>query len=467
MQENRSFDHYFGTYPGVRGFDDHPRGKLGVFAQEWPANRTHPKAGTLLPYRLDSASDSPQCAGNESVPIHGWVVQHDSWANGRLTHFVSTHSEMRYDGPQQGPLVMAYLGRETLPFYYAVADAFTICDAFHCSVIGPTMPNRLYSLSATIDPEGKNGGPVIETPPTVAASALAVGSCRWETMFERLSASKVSWKVYQRPGTSVGPAQSANLALEFNALLYFEQYLADPASDLYQRAFLPVFPDEFVADVNNGTLPQVSWMMPALVESEHPSAVPANGEAFVTQILSTLTKKPEVWAKTVVFIVYDENGGWFDHVKPPIPPKGTTGEELTVTPLPAAAGEYAGPIGLGFRVPALVVSPFSRGGYVSSDLFDHTSLLRFLETRFGVKVPNLTDWRRKTVGDLTSTLDLGAPDVTVPAFPPPGPGPDQRPLDAQCPANESDVQLIEQPPPLDPPTAGKMPRQEKGKRKKR
>ena len=269
-------------------------------------------------------------------------------------------------------------------------------------------------------------------------------------------------------GPRSGPAQSAERSrYEFNALLYFEQYLDDPASDLYQRAFLPVLPDEFVADVANDTLP-AGVVDPAAARRVR-ARVGRAGErrAVRAPVLSTLTKKPEVWAKTVVFLVYDENGGLFDHVKPPTPPKGTTGEFLTVTPLPAAAGEYAGPIGLGFRVPALVISPFSRGGYVSSDVFDHTSLLRFLETRFGTKVPNLTDWRRKTVGDLTSTLDLGAPDVTVPAFPPPGPGPDQRPLDAQCPANESDVQLIEQPPPLDPPTAGKMPRQEKGKRKKR
>ena len=107
-----------------------------------------------------------------------------------------------------------------------------------------------------------------------------------------------------------------------------------------------------------------------------------------------------------MFVAYDENGGFFDHVPPPTAPPGTGGEWLTASPLPSEASGVAGPIGLGFRVPCLVVSPFSRGGLVCSDVFDHTSLLRFLETRFGVAVPNLSAWRRETVGDLTSTLNL-------------------------------------------------------------
>ena len=218
------------------------------------------------------------------------------------------------------------------------------------------MPNRLYGLSATIDPDGKDGGPVVETPGFDNAAA-AVGSVRWETMFERLSDADVSWKVYQPPGTSAGPGQDSALALGFNALLYFEQYVSDG------------------------------------------------------QILSTLVSNPEVWAKTVVLFMYDENGGFFDHVPPPTAPPGTPGEELTVRPLPKDADGVASPIGLGFRVPAMVISPFSRGGYVCSDTFDHTSLLRFLETRYGVKVPNLSAWRRTTCGDLTSALDFAGADT--------------------------------------------------------
>lgn len=117
---------------------------------------------------------------------------------------------------------------------------------------------------------------------------------------------------------------------------------------------------------------------------------------------------PRVWRKTALFITWDENGGFFDHVAPPVAPKGTKGEYLSVANLPAAANGIRGPIGLGFRVPMLVVSPFTRGGLVCSDTFDHTSMLRFVETRFGVEVPNLSAWRRRVTGDLTGAFNFAA-----------------------------------------------------------
>ena len=259
MQENRSFDHYFGTYRGVRGFDDHGAG-AGAFAQTLPGS-----SSKVLPYHLARATLQAQCAGSVDIPIHDWRPQHESWAHGRMDKFVATHAA--FDGEAQGPLVMGYFDRSDLPFYYALADAFTICDAYHCSVIGPTMPNRLYSLSATIDPTGANGGPVTFTPDlTGPTAAEAVGSVHWPTMPEALMDHGVSWKVYQAPGTSVGPGLNQNLALAFNSLLYFEQYLTNPSSALYQQAFLPVWPDEFMADVRSNTLPQVSWILPPLVD---------------------------------------------------------------------------------------------------------------------------------------------------------------------------------------------------------
>jgi len=292
----------------------------------------------------------------------------------------------------------------------------------------------------------------------LAQAAGAVGSLRWETMFERLHDDGVTWKFYQEAGSAIGAAQSVALAIGFNALLYFEQYVQDPRSDLSQRAFAPVWPDEFLADVAAGTLPQVSWILPPIVDSEHPSASPVNGEMFVARVLSALVANPKVWSKTSVFITYDENGGWFDHVPPPTPPAGTVGEHLR-QPLPSTAQNVAGPIGLGFRVPCLVVSPFSRGGNVVSETFDHTSLLRFLEQRFGTRVPNLTAWRRKAVGDLTSALDLRHPD---PSFPPlPSLTAADAELDAVCPANEQVTSLLLPAPPLTLPQPPRMPTQER------
>jgi phospholipase C len=458
MQENRSFDHYFGTYRGVRGFHDHHNG-LGVFAQQLPA-----AGAAVLPYHLDRATLQAQCAGNVDIPNHDWRPQHESWANGHMDQFVSTHAT--FDGEAQAPLVMSYFERSDLPFYYALADAFTICDAYHCSVIGPTMPNRLYSWSATIDPSGAQGGPVVSTPGlTGPASAEAVGSISWPTMPEALLDHGVSWKVYQQPGSSVGPNIHHSLSLAFNALLYFRQYLADPGSALYQQAFLPSWPDEFMADVAAHMLPQVSWILPPLINSEHPSSSPANGEGHVSKIIGALVAQPDLWAKTVVVLTYDENGGFFDHVAPPTPPPGTAGEFLSPAHLPTDARGITGPIGLGFRVPTIVLSPFSRGGYVNSDLFDHTSLLRLVESRFGVTVPNLTSWRRRTVGDLTSTLALGSPDPSVPTFPP---APEDSPmLAAACPDNSSDVVFLDNAPALHVPAEHRLPTQEPGTAKRR
>ncbi len=460
MQENRSFDHYFGAYPGVRGFNDHKGSNLGPFKQPWPGG----KSANLLPFKLDHATVQDQCSGNVDVPDHDWAPQHQSWANGRMDRWVATHSLPRYDGPEQGPLVMGYFDRTDIPMHWALADAFTIGDAYHCSVIGPTMPNRLYALSGTIDPEGRNGGPIVFTPSTTQSPA-ATASVDWKTMFEVLQDNNIGWKVYQPPNTAVGPTEKLNLSLGFNALLYFKQYLEDPASDLYKRGFLPVWPDEFVADVAGDTLPPVSWIIPTIVDSEHPSAPPLNGGAHVARVISTLMAKPEVWAKTVVFVTYDENGAFFDHVAPPTAPKGTPGEYITAKRLPKDARGIRGPIGLGFRVPLLVVSPFSKGGYVNSDTFDHTSLMRFLETRFKVKAPNITAWRRKTVGDLTSTLAIDSP-LSTPWIPPDIVA-QQAALTAACPANQSPASLLADPPPLDIPLPQKMPTQPQRKPRRR
>lgn len=461
MQENRSFDHYFGMYPGVRGFNDRDGDARSIFEQRWPDGpdgQTH-----LFPYKLKDATTQPLCAGNADVPTHDWGPQHQSWNGGKMDRFVEVHTEQGNDGPAQGPLVMGYLTRDEVPLHWALADAFTICDAYHCSVIGPTMPNRLYSLSGTIDPSGSDGGPVVATPGT-SDSAAAVGSASWTCMPEVLEDAGVSWKVYQPPGTSAGPNQDTALAVGFNALLYFEQLLQE-GSPLYEKAFTPSWPDQFEADVRNGELPQVSWMIPSLADSEHPSAPPGNGEAFVKKVLDTLVSNEDLWSKTVVFITYDENGGFFDHVPPPTPSSGTEGEELTASPLPSGADGEAAPIGLGFRVPAIVASPFSRGGWVNSDLFDHTSQLRFLEERFDVQMPNITRWRRDTVGDLTTTLDFDDKETSVPDLP--RTTTDDPDWGDHCPTADDIAPFIESPVALDVPRGGSMPSQESGSAKRR
>ena len=210
--------------------------------------------------------------------------------------------------------------------------------------------------------------------------------------------------------------------LSDNVLSFFKNF-QDPASVLHQNAFGPQFPIDFLADVAAGNLPQVSWIIGSVVTSDHPPAPSLFGENILSLIADALTADAALWAKTVLFVTYDENGGFFDHVAPVTPPLGTAGEYVTApaVPDPTVIGSppIPGPIGLGFRVPTLIISPFSRGGFVSSDLFDHTSVLRFLETRFGAEVPNLSAWRRATVGDFTSALNFKAPDHSLPNLPSP------------------------------------------------
>jgi phospholipase C len=454
MQENRSFDHYFGTYPGVRGFDDRPKSGLGNFAQDWPAGASK----TLLPYNLASAT-AQLCSGNESVPIHDWRPQHESWAGGTNDAFVKTHA--LFDGEANAPLVMGYFTRKQLDFYYALAGRYTILDHYFCSVIGPTMPNRIVSMSGMLDPTGAHGGPVLETP-GINNSKDAVASVQWDTLPEVLEDKGISWKIYQQPGTSVGKHIDLSLADGFNVMLYFKQYVNKPKSQLYKRAFLPSWPSEFEHDVKHGTLPAVSWLMPPLAYSEHPNGSPVGGQYFVSRVISALQANEKLWASTVVVLCYDENGGFFDHVAPPTAPPGTPGEYVTKSPLPSDAHGMAGPIGLGFRVPAMVISPWSAGGYVDSTVFDHHSAALLLEERFGIVAPNMTEWRRKTVGNLTSTLGFSQPNPAIPLLPP-----TSDKLQAGCPTLKNPVPFVTTPEPINVPAQQSMPSQEPGQARRR
>jgi len=409
MNENRSFDHYYGTYPGVRGFGD-PTALPGVFAQSWDGAAAGYAATSLLPFHLDTATTDAECTFDLS---HEWNAQHMSWNQGQMDQFVSTHTSPRFEGPHNGVLTMGYYTRRDLGFWYALADAFTICDNYHCSVMGPTHPNRLYALSGMLDPAGDEGGPIIVT----NSDPSFIGSSHWRTMPEELESKGVSWKFYNPPEPAYQPSSPLSMAISDNIMLYFARHTSDPSSVLYQKAFGPTFPKDFRRDVANDELPSVSWVIPPIGYDEHPPAPPAAGQWFTSQVLGALVSNPKVWAKTVLFIMYDENDGFFDHVPPPVAAPDTTGEFLSARRPPHAEFGIAGPIGFGFRVPMLVVSPFSRGGYVCSDVFDHTAQLRFLEERFGVRAPNLSSWRRQTSGDLTATLQLGQVDLSVPKLP--------------------------------------------------
>ncbi|MFJ7204481.1 phosphocholine-specific phospholipase C [Streptomyces sp. NPDC098789] len=412
MQENRSFDQYFGTMKGVRGFGD-PRPVLqdngkSVFYQ---SNGTkdvlpfHPTVGDLGMQFVEGLN-------------HDWAGGHQAYNNGKYDKWV----------PAKTTTTMSYMNRNDIPFHYALADAFTVCDAYHCSFIGATDPNRYYLFSGHTGNDGTGGGPVLGN------QEAGYG---WKTYPERLEAAGVSWKVYQDVGDGLNAAGSWGWISDSfrgnygdNSLLYFNNYRnAQPGDPLYEKARTGTnakagegYFDRLRADVQNGTLPKVSWIAAPEAFSEHPNWPTNFGAWYISQVLDALTSNPAVWAKTALFITYDENDGFFDHVVPPYPPAssawGLSTADVTKDLYTGGVSGYAaGPYGLGPRVPMIVVSPWSKGGYVCSETFDHTSVIRFMEKRFGVQEPNISPWRRAVCGDLTAAFDFTRADAAPAALP--------------------------------------------------
>ncbi len=425
MQENRSFDHYFGTLAGVRGFDDAAALRLpdgrSVFHQPDLENPN----GYLLPFHLDTHKTNAQKHPSTS---HSFATQHASWNGGKMDNWLGAHRKA--DGVK-APYVMGYHTRDDIPFQFALAEAFTICDGYFCSVMGPTWPNRMYWMTGTIDPEGKYGGPLIK-------NKAVPGGFRWTSYPERLEKAGVSWKIYNQASSHDSEKKPFNVLQYFTA---FQQAL--PGSPLHDKGLAVDAPDQFEQDARNDKLPAVSWIMPTSTESEHPDHMPAAGAAFVARKIEAIASNPEVWAKTAFILNYDENDGIFDHVAPPVPPAGTPGEFI-----------HGLPIGGGFRVPCIIVSPWTAGGWVCSQPFDHTSVLQFVEKITGVTESNITPWRRKTFGDLTAAFRFAGEKASPPRLPETA-----KQLEL---ANRDAARL---PPPLLPPSSQIAPMQEKGDRK--
>jgi phospholipase C len=420
MQENRSFDHYFGTLSGVRGFDDPDAMELvngrNVFHQPDPQNPD----GYLLPFHLNTRKTSAQKIPSTS---HAWSVQHAAWNEGKMNNWVPAHRKVNQ---KTAPYVMGHYTREDIPFQFALAEAFTICDGYHCSVMGPTWTNRMYWFTGTIDPEGKGGGPM-------TGNYVPKEGYTWTTYAERLEKAGVSWKVYQQKDN-----YGCNMLENFKV---FRE--ADKDSSLYKKGMVHRPRGQFEYEAINDNLPAVSWIIPTSWQSEHPDFMPADGAAFVASKIDAIAANPDVWAKTAIILDFDENDGIFDHVAPPVPKPGTDREFVK--------GE---PIGAGFRVPCTVISPWTAGGWVCSDQFDHTSCLQFLEKFTGVREPNISQWRRDTFGDLTSAFRFkDKADEMPPTLP-----------DTHGPLIRAKYEVKHFPKPEVPSGKQKMPTQEKGTR---
>jgi phospholipase C len=410
-QENRSFDHYFGTLQGVRGFADPRAVRLPSGRPVWEQPNG---PGYLMPFRPFDRMGFRFLPD----PPHGWDDGHAAWNGGRFDRWV----------PNKGVTTMTYNTRRDIPYHCALADAFTVCDAYHCSVMGPTDPNRYHMWTGWLGNDGTGGGPVITN---------AELGYDWSTFPERLERAGITWRVYQDIGAGLDAEHFWGWGEPFvgnygdNSLLYFHQYQnAAPGTPLANRAKTGTdinarsrnpegLVRQFREDVQRGRLPQVSWIAAPEAYSEHPNWPPNWGAWYVSQFVEALTSNPEVWSKTALFINFDEEGGFFDHMVPPTPPQTLSQGASTVSIVneifPGGGGHPAGPYGLGVRVPMIVVSPWSKGGWVNSEVFDHTSLIKFIEARHADRHPsliesNITPWRRAVVGDLTSAFDFAKPN---------------------------------------------------------
>jgi phospholipase C len=383
-QENRSFDHYFGKLRGVRGFNDRMAITLPSGAPVW---RQPTSTSYILPFHMSTSTTSATCA---KAPSMSYLTDIAMWNKGLCN---------AWNTARQPGLGMSYFSRDDLRFYYALADAFTICDQYFASTFTQTNPNRLHLFSGS-------SGLSVGFEPTLDNAEPTQGF-KWQTVAEMLETAGISWRVYQ---------QADNF--DDNALAHFHNFKsASPTSALYRKGMATVddIAQAFATDVATGKLPQVSWIIAPTALSEHANYHPQAGEDLSARLLRGLAARPEVWSRTVFLLNYDEQGGFFDHIPPPTPP-GDDGEGRTTV---ATTGElYDGlPIGLGFRVPMTVVSPWSKGGYVCSEVFDHTSIIQFIERRFRLRCRNISAWRRSVCGDLTSAFNFRSPDSDWPSLP--------------------------------------------------
>lgn len=512
MQENRSFDHAFGMLQGVRGFNDPRAIELANKNKVWL--QSNKQGETYAPWHLDIKDTKIAWMG--STP-HNWTDQTDARNGGKYDQWLEVKKPYKTTYAHM-PLTIGYCKREDFPFYYSLADAFTVCDQNFCSVIAGTHPNRYYWMSGTVREQNNPDG--------VAhlwnISNYDKPTLNWKTYPERLEENGVSWKIYQNEltmGFGLNGESSSWLSnFGTNVMEYFQQYnvrlsagaianlqekkelllkqiaefskeklseeestklealkklllktqqeeqdytlearsmLSEHAKKLNANAFTVNTGDkdfhelqamryqdrgesrelnipkgdilhQFRKDVDQGTLPTVSWLMTPANFSDHPG-VPWFGSWFVSEVMDILTKNPEQWKKTIFIMTYDENDGYFDHVPPFVPPhpfkehSGKVSAGIDTKMDFATKSQQTNPsmkpdriresqIGLGYRVPMVIVSPWTRGGYVNSQVFDHTSSLQFLEQfiekKFKKKITeeNITPWRRAVCGDLSSVF---------------------------------------------------------------
>ncbi|MGN6492664.1 MAG: phosphocholine-specific phospholipase C [Agriterribacter sp.] len=440
MQENRSFDHYFGAMKGVRGFGD--RFPIPLESGQRAFHQSDGKR-IVPPYRADGKTTN--AALINGTP-HDFQDTQAAWNQGKYGFWPLFKT----------PYSMAYYTREEIPFQYAMAEAFTISDAYHCSIATGTDPNRIMFWSGSnFNPEKRAAGinctdedsePVnvrcwITGKMPDPGYTYRLNGFKWPTIPDVLQEAGISWRIYQDPNNNWSGAMHGCLA--------FDSFRnAKPGSPIYENGMKHWSLQHLERDVKNGTLPQVSWVLPSQDDSEHPGAPssPYRASEFTHKVLAAITSNPEVWSKTVFFLTFDENDGLFDHLPAPAVPSYNIDNTLAGKSTLDLAGMYfhndkgmepfqnpmgapgikrvyqdkrdtisgnIRPWGMGPRVPLYIISPWSKGGWVHSEVADHTSVGQFIEKRFGVEVPAISPWHRAVSSDLTSAFDFETPNDPV------------------------------------------------------
>ncbi|XWW96233.1 hypothetical protein V2A60_004206 [Cordyceps javanica] len=403
MQENRSFDHYFGTMAGVRGFGD-PNVQVnsdGYSVFEQQLKKSQNGTQSLKPWHINYLGgewkDATQCMGGGD---NGWQTMHDAYNGGLGNKWAQTEAYS-----------MGYFKRQDIATHFDIAEGWTLLDMNTQSVLAATDPNRIIWMSGSINipgsptnPDGE-GGLILDNNATPGCEQPKINCFPfvWKTFPEYLEDAGVSWQVWQNFDN-----------FEDNMLAYFEQYqTAANGSALREKGNSYPGLDAFYDAASRGTLPQVSIIVGPQELAEHSPNMPIDGAWLQKQVVDAVTGSP-AYNETVLIISYDEQGGWMDHVVPMVPSKDTPGEWINIASL---GGES--PVGPGWRAPRYIISPWTRGGNVFTEPADHTSDIMFVEAwakanGYDVRTPNITPWRRKHMSNLVNAFDFRHTDYSVP-----------------------------------------------------
>lgn len=341
VQENRSFDHYFGFNSAVLASG------YGV-PDGW--GQRDGQGGTVYPYHLTSPITDD--------PAHQWDDIHAEWDNGGMDGFYTTN----------GPVALGYYDSSDLAYYYRLASKFTLCGNYFCSLLGGTFPNRLYLCSGT------SGGNT--------SNSISVGSLTYPMILDLFSQTGITWKNYKTGFLGNGGD------LGNNAMQLFANWVGDRR--LYNDRW------DFVNDLAEGSLPQVSFLSAGELDDEHPPLPITRGQRTMAELI-TAVMRSAAWPSTAIVLTYDEGGGFFDHVAPPV------------------FDAY----GAGIRVPTLIISPYAKRGHIEGTLYEHSSILKFIETVFGLP----------TLASINHEFDTSTPNANNQAAPAGQPGPPAPPRD--------------------------------------